>query len=119
MKSTLEIIELVEDFLEERIPSVNNEFAPVSKEDFVALGNILNELVEAKWAPDPDGDYPIEAVIVNRHNREHLPYSAVTYRHVDKKQYKRDVVTNLFTALRDMVLSQDLDDLDERWTEKE
>jgi hypothetical protein len=114
LKSTLEIIEAIEDFLEVRELSVNNGFALVSKEDFAALVEIIDALVEAKWAPDPDGDYPIETLVINRNNHERLPYRAVAYRHIDKKQYQRDIVTNLSTALGDMILSQDLDEIEER-----
>lgn len=113
------IYEKIEAFLAERVLSKNNGYAPVSKEDFAALVEIIDALVEAKWSPDPDGDYPIEALIVNRNNHEHVPYRAVTYRHVNKKQYTRDVVTNLNAALRDMILSQDLNEIDERFRGKE
>lgn len=119
MKSSLEIIEMLEDFLEHREPSVNNGFALVSKEDYVKLGQIIDEVIEAKWEPDPDGDYPINFCIINRHQREPMHYRAVTYRHVDKEQNLRDIMVNLSTAARDVTLSLDLDRIDERFKGKE
>ena len=118
MTTIPELYAKIEGFLKERCESENNGFAPVSKEDFVAFNEIIDALIEAKWAPDPDGDYPIQTRTVNRHTRQYLQYQAVTYRHKNKKQYRRDVVANLNTALREVILSQELGDPDERFEER-
>lgn len=118
MKSTLEIIKMVEDFLEYRELSANNGFAPVNQKDFYTLANIVLEIVSAKWEPDPDGDYPVNVTFVNRNNKESLPYVAVTYRHINKEQYRKDIMANLQTAVREMQLSFDLDDIDRRFEER-
>lgn len=119
MKSQLEIIEMLEDFLEHREPSVNNGFALVSKEDFDTFVGIVYEIINAKWEPDPDGDFPINARIINRHFKEVIPYTAVTYRSIDKNQYTKDILGNLRTAVREVTLSFDLDEIDDRFKGKE
>lgn len=69
----------IDKFLEKRVESDGRGWAPVSKEDFRTLADIIGKLIEAKWGRDADGDLPVEFDLVNRttHNRLHyrpMPY---------------------------------------------
>lgn len=112
--STLEIIEMIEDFLETKVPSKDGNFAPVSDDDIVTLSDILNALVEGKWEADADGDFPVNTYLINRNVYQNWNFAPVTYRSVDKLQHQKDVVFNVGQAIAEMKLYLDLNDIEER-----
>ncbi len=118
MESVLGIIEMVEDFLETRVLSKDGNFAPVSDDDVDCLINIFHEIVGTKWERDTDGDWPIDVIVIDRTKYEYMHYRPVAYRHLDKEQYRKNIVTNLQTAVRETQLSFDLDDIDRRFKER-
>lgn len=101
------IYERIEAFLSKRVLSSSGEFAPVSDED-------LHHLQSAKWEPDADNDYPVEAIFVNRCERESFPYVPVMYRSISKDRNFKDIMFNLRASVRDVTLYFDLNEIEER-----
>lgn len=114
MKSNLEIIEMVEDFLEERVLSTNDGFAPVDDDDLQLLYNIVNDLIEAKWQGDADGDEPVNVKLIDRNVYQPLNFALVTYRSLSKKQHLQDITFNVGQAIAEMQLYLDLNNIEER-----
>jgi|SRR5271157_2030389 len=54
-------------------------YATVYKEDEDRLILLLNALRKAKFETDPDGDYPIEFRVINRHNYERMNFLPQPY----------------------------------------
>ena len=72
---------MINDFLEERRISEYGGWAPVTKEDMNALRDILVELIELKWSADPDGDRPMNFVLVDRTRYGSFHFHPVPYEH--------------------------------------
>jgi len=92
----------VEKFLQERRES-DGGYAPVTIQDHTGLCEILELLVEMKWGPDPDGDFPVEVKITNRHAQERLQFQPLPYWHkaeteLQKRQILQDAMYNLAMA---------------------
>ena len=69
---------MIDTFLSERRES-DGGWAPVEPQDMEQLTEILHALIAAKWGADPDGDRPVEHVLVDRTRYEgnyffNLPY---------------------------------------------
>ena len=56
----------IERFLAVRRKSSGGGWAEVNDGDMLALKNIIEELIKAKFQADADGDYPIQFALVNR-----------------------------------------------------
>lgn len=99
---------LLDRFLEERRTS-DGGWAPVTRYDFTQLNAILRALIEAKWNADPDGDRPIDFLIVDRTRYRPIQYFPVPYDHDDapkKETYEtmNSLLTNLDMASREVRL---------------
>ena len=64
---------LIEKFLSEKRKS-DSGYAPVTVDDVNNLYKIIDMLVEAKFEPDADGDYPVDYEITDltRYERSHF-----------------------------------------------
>lgn len=78
------IVEMVRYFLSERRESKGG-WAEITDADVVSLNDIISVLVVAKCDRDPDGDFPIEWLVVNRLRFERL--------HFVPQPYDRDFVS--------------------------
>lgn len=102
---------LIELFLSERRES-DGGWAPVTKKDFDCLVAILGTLIAEKWAPDPDGDRPINYKLIDRTRFEPEHYFSLPYLHniekdpVAMEEYIDLAATNVKIALErlDLVL---------------
>ena len=78
LAGTKKLYELIDKFLKEKRVS-DGGWAPVSMLDFSGLEKIVYQLVQSKWGPDPDGDYPINWVLIDRTRFEPLHYQLMPY----------------------------------------
>lgn len=60
------LTQLLNSFLVERRES-SGGFAPVTEKDWEQLHQIVERLLELKFGPDPDGDLPVNYMLINRH----------------------------------------------------
>lgn len=98
------ILSLLSNFLKEKKLS-DGGYAPVSKEDEEELSKIFYKIITAKWGKDPDGDYPIEFSITNRHKYERKSFVNLPYEHKAKNEKEFDrtfqiAMCNLSIAMR-------------------
>jgi len=75
------ISQLVEQFLAQRVRNDGQGYTPVQQEDLRALELLADLLIGAKWAPDVDGDYPVEVRFADRNRQLALPYADIPYYH--------------------------------------
>ena len=78
MTSTLQT--MIDKFLSGRRHS-SGGWAEVRLEDIKALCDILSMLIKKKFAPDPDGDVPVEYLLVDRTRFERVSFEPVPYHH--------------------------------------
>jgi hypothetical protein len=98
---------LIDEFLTERRES-RGGWAEVTKDDVKLLSKIISALIKAKCEEDPDGDFPIEFLLINR-RVERLPYfDTVPYpnfeaedRYENTKKGTERSFFNLSTAFHD------------------
>lgn len=74
-----ELQKAIDLFLANRRESDSGGYAPVLNRDIELLHHIIEKLVELKFQPDCDNDYPIEWDVIDRntHHRSHffpIPY---------------------------------------------
>lgn len=69
----------IDKFLADAPKGDHDGWGPVNDEDETQLREIIEMLVEAKWHPDADGDYPVEITLVNRNVYERMHYYPVPY----------------------------------------
>jgi len=99
---------LLADFLaEHREGDGGGGWAEITPDDVDKLRGILNLLIELKCDKDADGDYPIEARLINRRVNERLSYWALPYREqggevVLFEDMMRIALLNLRRATREM-----------------
>ncbi len=60
-----ELIAKLRDFLSERSVS-SGGWAPVGEKDMVNFREIVGMIVSLKYAKDPDGDLPVQVILVDR-----------------------------------------------------
>lgn len=68
----------IDKFLSERRHSKGG-WAEVRLEDVKALSDIISTLISEKFDKDPDGDLPIEYIIVDRTRFERMSFEPVPY----------------------------------------
>ncbi|GAG29781.1 unnamed protein product [marine sediment metagenome] len=68
----------VDKFLAEKRVSTGG-YAPCSDDDFAEMIELFERLISAKFGLDPDGDLPVQLVLVNRLTHEPLHYQPVLY----------------------------------------
>ena len=95
---------MVDEFLSERRKSKGG-YAEITETDIDDLRKIIFLLAEEKCEQDPDGDIPIEFVVINRRTHEHLAAIPVRYgNHIEElsdvqmKKRERDLFYNLRIA---------------------
>ena len=103
-----DLFEAIDSFLGRRRLS-DGGYAPVLPVDLDELDSILKLLISLKWQEDPDGDVPIEFVIVNRHRFQRRGYLNLPYVHKvipdgEFEGYTEAVIFNLEIAMRDVTL---------------
>lgn len=81
----------IEKFLRERRHS-DGGYAPVTESDFKQLDAILYQLIELKFARDPDGDLPINYKLINRNIFQPDHYWLVRYEHKAKTPEEQDAI---------------------------
>jgi len=69
----------VSDFLEKPRSVSDGGWAPVSEEDFKELGDVIHDLIRARWGEDPDGDLPVEFDLINRTTHQRQWFLPVPY----------------------------------------
>lgn len=97
---------LLDEFLAERRESEGG-WAPVTQDDFLQLKAILRTIIEFKWGADPDGDRPINFLIVDRTKYRPIQYFPVPYDHYEaskKETYEamNTLLSNLDMASREV-----------------
>lgn len=99
------LLERISEFLSEKHKSKDDGYAPVSQEDYFDLYDIFEKLIEAKWGPDADGDYPVETLIINRHERRWPTFKRLPYSHKDMDGYFRAALDNVRAACEELNLA--------------
>lgn len=92
------------DLLSERRES-RGGYAPITRQDMRDFARLIHHVIEAKWERDPDGDLPIEVVIVNRNTHYRMYYQRVPYAHeedADLMLIFRRLRTNVSIAWGDL-----------------
>lgn len=84
----------LENFLATRSESEGG-YAPVSSQDERNLHEILNALIAAKFEEDPDGDLPINFVLVNRTREQSFHYRPLPRTPHNDDDMDLKAVTNL------------------------
>lgn len=69
----------IEAYLATRVKSQNGDWAEVTDKDLNTLYEIISGLIHAKYAPDADGDIPIEFRLIDRTKTRRLNYRPVPY----------------------------------------
>lgn len=108
------LLEYITAWLEEPRRESDGGWAPVGEGEVEALESIIWGFIRARWGPDPDGDLPIEFIVVNRTTHQRLPFRPVRYAsHVRQQRYEelersvdaahcREAIANLRSALEAM-----------------
>lgn len=93
------ILLLMESFLEERREVGKSGWAEVTPDDLAMLDNVLTALIEAKCAPDADGDRPIEFRLIDRTREMLPPFQPMPYRRdVGEERFLEHAQFNLSVA---------------------
>lgn len=66
-------------FLSKRKRSIAGGWAPVEINEIIFLGDLIIDIVKAKYQMDADGDLPIEFTLVDRNTCQSLLYRALPY----------------------------------------
>ena len=88
----------VDRFLAKRVKSTGG-WAPVQNSELMALVEIIDQLIHAKYQADPDGDYPIDYCIVDRTTCEPMNFRGLPYSpkfEGDKAILPKDVLIEAF-----------------------
>lgn len=93
------ILLLMEQFLEERREVGKSGWAEITEDDIAKLDKVLTALIDAKCAPDADGDRPIEFRLIDR-TREMMPsFQAMPFRRdVGEERFLEHAHYNLAVA---------------------
>ena len=99
---TDEIGQLIQAFLAWPRHSTGG-WSPVEPQDMRQLDDIVHALVAAKWEADPDGDYPVDHILVDRTRYEPNHFISTRYLHKmhtkkERLYYIRDCMTNVLIA---------------------
>ena len=70
-------------------------WAPVEEEELIQLVEIIDLLICSKYSPDPDGDRPINFMVIDRTSCEPLNFQALPHapRNEGDNQTARDIFT--------------------------
>jgi hypothetical protein len=98
------ISDYIENFLSERRES-NGQYEEVTQSDIYYLGQILAELISAKWERDPDGDLPIETMILDKTRFEMPPFEPIK-RLWDAEEKDRDRILKTLAMNTSMALER-------------
>lgn len=116
MTDTKTLQTTIDQFLAERRES-DGGYAPVEDGDLELLNDVIGLLVAAKWGKDPDGDRPIEYMIVNRTTHrmpyfQPVPYLKYNGTSAEIEAHARATFGNLETATREAALYMRLRNFD-------
>lgn len=122
-KVTKKVLEKIEAFLNERRVS-DGGFAPVTDKDMEQLHEVMYALVEAKWGSDPDGDRPLNYILIDRTKYWPMHYQPVLYAHnccqdEERRESLRQKMANIRTAAEDVDRHLHIDELREKRENKE
>lgn len=102
----MDIHEKINKFLSEKKESYGG-WAEVEDSDIVALKEIIHDLIDEKCSPDPDGDRPIEFILVNRRKEQSICFEPVPYwwahQDVDLNDCFEIIVGNLSIASNELL----------------
>jgi len=90
IQKLLKMDKCIQKFLRNRRES-NGGWAKITEQDVMDLRDIINLLIDLKCEKDPDGDLPIEYILINR-RKEYLP-------HFYCIQYDDDTLDQLFAVM--------------------
>lgn len=90
----------IEQFLKERRHSTGG-WAPVTDEDMDQLHTVIHTLIAAKWGADPDGDRPINYILIDRTKYRPMHFVPLPYgRKAGKREEEFDsAMRNLSMAM--------------------
>lgn len=96
----------IQDLLEERRES-DGGYAAVTDEDMTRFHEVMDAIIQAKWGSDPDGDRPINYILIDRTKYWPMRYSPVPYAHVgcpqgERLEAFREKLANLNSATEDV-----------------
>lgn len=91
--------DLVDQFLAERRESAGG-YAPFTRDDGQLLHRLLYALDRAKFGSDPDGDTPLNWLVINRTKCQPHHYVCVPYAHKNLDGAFHDSLLNLETATK-------------------
>jgi len=87
------LTKMLDAYLKEQRRAEGGDYAQPVGKDIDLLCSIVNSLIELKFEPDSDGDYPINFTIVNRTKYGPLHFVPVPYEHeAVTPQQKREVL---------------------------
>jgi hypothetical protein len=100
MKIPEELSQRIKTFLKERRES-DGGWAPVTDEDMEQFHAVIYALIEAKWGADPDGDRPIDYILIDRTKYRPMDFFPLPYGHRTGKREEEfdNAMTNLSMAM--------------------
>jgi hypothetical protein len=81
----------LDDFLEQRRLS-SGGWAEITSQDVVDLKHLISDVIEAKCEADPDGDRPINVIVVDRTRFEPMHFFPVEYDDDKTKEEKQEIL---------------------------
>lgn len=100
----MSINEQIKVFLMEKRVS-DGGWAPVKPGDIRELSDIIINIARLKWEPDPDGDRPIQCILLDRTKYQPLYFKPLPYPHKDRDGYFEAAISNLARAIADMEMA--------------
>ena len=77
LDSSIELHEMIEDYVDDRRVGDHDSFAPVKDGDISKLNLIIGKLLEMKYDKDGDGNLPVSYVVIDRHKRTMVPNTSI------------------------------------------
>ena len=86
-----ELHDKLDAFLSERRKSTGG-WAKLTPEDVPDLQEIIHDIVKVKCEPAPDGDYPINFIVIDRTKFEPMHFTPVEYNHSTEKEKRQKIL---------------------------
>jgi len=104
------LIKTIENFLEERIESLDGGWPEVSEKDYKELVEIIDTIIEFKWESDSGGCRPIIPILNDRTRYEMIFYNQIiydTYFDDEKQLTKEEFLRRLRSLNYNVKIAQD------------
>lgn len=105
------LLQKIGSFLADRRKS-RGGWAEITDRDVEILQEIIQELIEAKCEPDPDGGLPIDFILVNRFTHERIRYEPIP--NIKQPESLRDLEPAFEVAMHNLSMAHNDADLLQR-----